>query len=312
MRDQLEARCVRHAAPQGTSLTVGARGAIAVRPRRGGRRPGPRGRSGRCPTRAAVERLLDRDVDAAARRRSRIPSAGEVPARSTGIAPGCQRRVALLGAVGPVALAPAQVGLAEDLALELQDRVDQRLRPRRAAGDVDVDRQELVGALDHRVVGEHAAGGGAGAHREDPLRLQHLVVDAADDRDHLDRDAAREDQHVGLPRRGAEDLGPEARGVVAGRDHRHHLDRAAGEAEGGREERVAARPRSAPSPAWSSSPASSTYSSRSTPVEVAAQHVARLHLAHPQLLRARGLIERAEPAQLGPLYFQLRAPRRQT
>ena len=52
----------------------------------------------------------------------------------------------LLGALGLVALAPAQVGVALDLALELEDAVDQRLGPGRAAGHVDVDRQELVGA----------------------------------------------------------------------------------------------------------------------------------------------------------------------
>ena len=120
--------------------------------------------------------------------------------------------------------------------------MDQRLGPRRAAGHVDVDRQELVRARDQRVVVEDAGARRAGAHRDHPLRLEHLVVDAADDRRHLDRDAAREDQHVGLARRRAEDLGAEARAVVARRDDRHHLDRAAGEAEGGGPERVRARP----------------------------------------------------------------------
>ena len=59
---------------------------------------------------------------------------------------------------------------------------------------------------------------------------------------HLDRDAAGDDQQVGLARRGAEGLEAEARDVDARGDDRHHLDRAAGEAEGRREERVRARP----------------------------------------------------------------------
>ena len=117
----------------------------------------------------------------------------------------------------------------------------QRLGPRRAAGHVHVDRHELVRRHD-RVVVEDAHRAGAGAHRDRPLRLEHLVVDAAHDRRHLDRDAAGEDQQVGLARRGAEGLEAEARDVDARGDDRHHLDRAAGQAEGGGEHRVAARP----------------------------------------------------------------------
>src|SRR4051812_38356048 len=50
----------------------------------------------------------------------------------------------LLGALRVVALAPAHVGVARDLALQLEDAVDQRLGARRAARHVNVDRQELV------------------------------------------------------------------------------------------------------------------------------------------------------------------------
>jgi hypothetical protein len=54
--------------------------------------------------------------------------------------------------------------------------------------------------------------------------------------------AAGDDQQVGLARRAAEGLHPEARDVVAGRDDRHHLDRAAREAEGVGPHRVRLRP----------------------------------------------------------------------
>ncbi len=75
------------------------------------------------------------------------------------------------------------------------------------------------------------------------FRLEHLVVDAADHRRHLGRDAPGEDDQVSLARGGPKCLEAEA-GDVHTRGHdRHHLDRAAGEAECQREHRVALRPR---------------------------------------------------------------------
>ena len=101
--------------------------------------------------------------------------------------------------------------------VQADDPFHQRLRPRRAEGDVDVDGDDPVDALEDRVVVEHPAGARADAHRDHPLRLEHLVVDLAQRRGHLVRDPARDDQQVGLARRGAERLHPEARDVVAAR-----------------------------------------------------------------------------------------------
>ena len=197
----------------------------------------------------------------------------------------------LLGAVRRVARAPADVGVAHDHPLELVEAVEERLGAGRAAGHVDVDRQELVGALDDGVVGEHAARRRAGAHRDDPLRLEHLVVEAADDRRHLDRDAAREDQHVRLARRGAHRLGAEARDVVARRDDRHHLDRAAGEAEGRGEDRVR------PPPVEDLVEAGREqglldHLLEVDALDVAAQEVARADLAHVERLVGIRLVQR--------------------
>src|SRR3954464_15700486 len=61
--------------------------------------------------------------------------------------------------------------------MQPDDPLHQALGPRGAARDVDVDRQDLVDALEDRVVVEHAARARAGAHGDYPLRLQHLVVD---------------------------------------------------------------------------------------------------------------------------------------
>ena len=43
----------------------------------------------------------------------------------------------------------------------------------------------LIDALDQRVIVEHATDRGARAHRDDPLGLGHLIVDAAQRRRHL-------------------------------------------------------------------------------------------------------------------------------
>src|SRR5690348_3761587 len=77
-----------------------------------------------------------------------------------------------------------------DLPLKLDDAVDERLGPRRTPGDEDVHGNDLVDALDDRVVVEDAADRRAGAHRNDIFRLRHLVVDAPQHRRHLAREAA--------------------------------------------------------------------------------------------------------------------------
>ena len=213
----------------------------------------------------------------------------------------------LLGSVGVVAGAPARVGVAHDLALELVEPVHQRLGARRAARDVDVDRHELVGALDDRVVGEHPARRGAGAHRDHPLGLEHLVVQAADDGRHLDRDPAGEDQEVGLPRRGAHRLGAEAGDVVAGRDDRHHLDRAAGEPEGGREHRVGAAPVQDLLERVASTDSSTCASSSSPSRSPRSRSRARSWRTRSSSAE-RGCVEGGEAADLLPPHFQSSAP----
>ena len=117
------------------------------------------------------------------------------------------------------------------LVVQLEDGVDQHLGSGRTAGEVHVDRHHVVDALDDRVVVEHAAGAGADAHREHPLGLGHLVVDLAQHGGHLLADPAGHDHQVGLAGAGPEDLHAEAGEVVLRSTARHHLDRAAGQAE---------------------------------------------------------------------------------
>jgi hypothetical protein len=125
---------------------------------------------------------------------------------------------------------------------QLDEPVQQRLGRRRAAGHVDVHGHDAVAAAHHRVrVVVVAAAVGARAHRHDPARLGHLVVDLAQRRGHLVAERARHDHQVRLARARAKD-DAEAVEVVARGAGVHHLDGAAGEAEGHRPERAGARP----------------------------------------------------------------------
>ena len=137
---------------------------------------------------------------------------------------------------------PRAYGPLHDLALQGEDALQQRLGRRRTARDVDVHRNHVIHAGDHRVdVAVMVAGIGATAHRDDPLRVGHLVVEPADARRHLDRHRAGDEHHVGLARGGPQDHA-EAVEVEAAGEGGHHLDGAAGQPEGQRPEARFLRP----------------------------------------------------------------------
>ena len=115
--------------------------------------------------------------------------------------------------------------------------------PRRAAGHVDVDRDDLVDALGHRVrVPVRPAAVGARAERDHVLRLGHLVVEPLDRRRHLVGDRAGDHHQVGLPRPVRERDHAEPDEVVPAHAGRDELDRAAGQAEVEHPQRVAPPP----------------------------------------------------------------------
>src|SRR5579872_3425313 len=129
-----------------------------------------------------------------------------------------------------------------DFLLQLKNGIQNGFGTRRAAGDVDVHRKNLIAALDDGVIVEDAAGSGAGAHRDDPLGFGHLIVKLANDGSHFLREAAGHDHEIGLARRWAKDFSSEARDVETGGGHRHHFNGAAGEAESERPDGAAAGP----------------------------------------------------------------------
>src|SRR3569623_737664 len=86
-----------------------------------------------------------------------------------------------------------------------------------------------------------AAAVGAGAHRDHPAPLGHLVVDAAPRRRHLVHQCAGDDHHVGLARTRTEHHA-EAVEVVTRGAGMHHFNGTAGEAEGHGPQRTCAGP----------------------------------------------------------------------
>src|SRR5204863_6695036 len=106
-------------------------------------------------------------------------------------------------------------------------------------------------------------------------------------------------------------LEAEARDVDAGGDDRHHLDRAAGEAERRREQRVGARPRDGLVHRRRQDALFHVLIELAT-LEVAAQHVAGAQLADAEVL-ARQLAEIGpQRRELLTAYLHSSAPLRQT
>jgi hypothetical protein len=118
-----------------------------------------------------------------------------------------------------------------DLFLELENGEKNGLGARRATGNVDVDRNDLIAALINGVVIEDAAGGSAGTHGDDPLVLGHLIVKLANHGTHFYGEASGDNHEVGLARRGAKNFGAETGEVETRGCHGHHFDGAAGESE---------------------------------------------------------------------------------
>src|SRR5439155_17673941 len=117
-------------------------------------------------------------------------------------------------------------------------------------------------------------------------------------------DAPGEDEQVGLARRGTERLEAEARHVDARRDDAHHLDRAAGEAERRREQRVAA------SPVERLLERRREHALLDVALELGALEVALQGVARAQAARAE--VGKIAAGGLAADYLQFSAPRRHT
>src|SRR6266404_1522738 len=129
-----------------------------------------------------------------------------------------------------------------DFVLQAEQRVKQILRTRWAADHVNINRDDSVHTLQHGICIERSADRRACTHRNHPLRLRHLVVDALHYGRHLQRYRTRDNHEVCLPRAGTKDLRPEARNIKSCGRRGDHLDGAAGQAKRHRPEGRLTRP----------------------------------------------------------------------
>src|SRR5215207_8013945 len=111
-----------------------------------------------------------------------------------------------------------------DLFLKRHNPEDQSFRSRWAARHVDIHGYNPVRSHEHGVaVEERSARDRAGAHRDDPLRLRHLLVEACHPLGHLRRNGAGDNHDVRLPRGSGKETGSKAVEVVVGHAGGHHL-----------------------------------------------------------------------------------------
>src|SRR5262245_333474 len=87
-----------------------------------------------------------------------------------------------------------------NLVLQEHEAVEHGFGPGRTTWNVDVAGDDFVDAGNRRVVVVKAAARSAGAEREHPLRIRHLLVDALEDRRLALRDGADHPQKVRLAR----------------------------------------------------------------------------------------------------------------
>ena len=121
------------------------------------------------------------------------------------------------GPLGParhVEHRPGRAFFLADLFLKEHQSLDECLGAGRAAGNVEVHRNDLVHPLHHAVDIVHAAGVGAAPHGNDPARLGHLFVESKENRGYLLENGAGHDHQVRFPGGAAQHLGAETGNVV--------------------------------------------------------------------------------------------------
>jgi hypothetical protein len=124
-----------------------------------------------------------------------------------------------------------QPPLPHDLVLDPQKPLCQGFRPGRTAGNINVHRNDLVYAFTNRV-GElkESPTAGTAPHRDDILRIGHLIVEKLGSLGHFVSQCSGHDHQIRLPRRSARDC---AKAIDIGpRTSRlHQFDGATGQAK---------------------------------------------------------------------------------
>src|SRR4051812_42803703 len=104
--------------------------------------------------------------------------------------------------------------------LKFEQRVEQGFGTWRTTAHVNIDGNNSVHALQHRITAVHATRTGARAHGDDPFRFRHLVVNTTHSGRHFVGHGARDDHAVSLAGGKTHDLGAETGDVETTRCRR--------------------------------------------------------------------------------------------
>ena len=112
--------------------------------------------------------------------------------------------------------------------LQADQSFQQRFRPRRASRNVNVYRDKLINALQHRIAAIHPAARCARPHRDAPFRFWHLLPNAFYGQRHFVSDGAGDNHNIALPRRESHYFGTETCNIKSRGGGRHQFNCATG------------------------------------------------------------------------------------
>ena len=114
----------------------------------------------------------------------------------------------------------------------LKDAIHQRLTSRRAPRNININRHNPIASSRHTItVMVITASIRTAAHRNDPPRFRHLIIDLSERRSHLVGESTCHDHNIGLAGRGTENY-TESILIVSWGGEMHHFDGAAGQSKG--------------------------------------------------------------------------------
>ena len=108
-----------------------------------------------------------------------------------------------------------------DSTLELHQSIQDRFRPGRASGNININGNNAINPLHRSIIIVKTSAGRAGAKRHYPFRLTHLFVYPLKNRGQLLVHSANHHEEISLPRAKSRQKSPEAVNIVWRHRQRH-------------------------------------------------------------------------------------------